>query len=156
MALNPVPVADLAGGVAVDVAMILALSRIYGIPLTRPAAARLVRDMTFALGATGLVHYAARLIGSGVKASMAGLTVMSGGLAAPLTALGYGAIGLTQAVAGATASYVIGHAAGAYLRQGGEWGPRGMKTVVQELLAQARADSIVDRLRDELKSQVKP
>ena len=156
VALNPVPVADLAGGVAVDVAMILALSRVYGIPLTRPAAVRLVRDMTFALGATGLVHYATRLIGSGVKASLAGATVMSGGLAAPLTALGYGAIGLTQAVAGATASYVIGHAAGTYLRQGGQWGDKGLKTVVQELLAQAKADSIVDRLRDELKSQVKP
>jgi small GTP-binding protein len=156
VAVNPIPVADLAGGVAVDVAMILALSKVYGIPLTRPAAVRLVRDMTIALGATGLVHMAARLIGSGVKASMAGLTVMSGGLAAPLTALGYGAIGLTQAVAGATASYVIGHAAGTYLRQGGQWGPRGVKTVVQDLLARARADSIVDRLRDELKTRVKP
>jgi uncharacterized protein (DUF697 family) len=138
VAVNPIPVADLAGGVAVDVAMILALSKVYGIPLTRPAAVRLVRDMTIALGATGLVHMAARLIGSGVKAS------------------GYGAIGLTQAVAGATASYVIGHAAGTYLRQGGQWGPRGVKTVVQDLLARARADSIVDRLRDELKTRVKP
>lgn len=156
VALNPVPVADLAGGVAVDVAMILALSKVYGIPLTKPAAARLVRDMTFALGATGLVHIAARLVGSGVKATLAGATVMSGGLAAPLTALGYGAIGLTQAVAGATASYVIGHAAGTYLRQGGQWGEKGPKTVVQDLLAQAKADSIVDRLREELKSQVKP
>ncbi|WP_337177580.1 DUF697 domain-containing protein [Paludisphaera sp.] len=156
VAVNPVPVADLAGGVAVDVAMLLALSKVYGIPLTRPAAVRLVRDMTLALGATGLIHMATRLIGSGVKASMAGLTVMSGGLAAPLTALGYGAIGLTQAVAGATASYVIGHAAGTYLRQGGQWGPRGLKTVVQDLLTQARADSIVDRLRDDLKARVKP
>ncbi|WP_165249623.1 GTP-binding protein [Paludisphaera soli] len=156
VALNPIPVADLAGGLAVDVAMILALSKVYDIPLTRPAAVRLVRDMTLALGATGLVQVATRLIGSGVKASMAGLTVMSGGLAAPLTALGYGAIGLTQAAASASASYVIGHAAGTYLRQGGQWGPRGVKTVVQQLLAQAKDDSIVDRLRDELKSQMKP
>jgi len=156
VALNPIPVADLAGGLAVDVAMILALSKVYGIPLTRPAAVRLVRDMTLALGATGLVQVATRLVGSGVKASMAGLTIMSGGLAAPLTALGYGAIGLTQAAAAASASYVIGHAAGTYLRQGGQWGPLGVKTVVQQLLAQAKADSIVDRLRDELKSQVKP
>src|SRR5439155_6388073 len=33
VALNPIPVADLAGGLAVDVAMIVALSRIYGVPL---------------------------------------------------------------------------------------------------------------------------
>ncbi|WP_165071492.1 GTP-binding protein [Paludisphaera rhizosphaerae] len=156
VALNPIPVADLAGGAAVDVAMILALSKVYGIPLTRPAAIRLVRDMTIAMGATGLVQVATRLIGSGVKASLAGATVMTGGLAAPLTALGYGAIGLTMAATAASASYVIGHAAGAYLKQGGQWGPHGVKTVVQQILAQSKTDSIVDRLRDELKSQIKP
>src|SRR5262249_15995023 len=45
VALNPVPVADLAGGLAVDVGMIVALSRVYGIPFTRRTAASLVRDM---------------------------------------------------------------------------------------------------------------
>ena len=156
VALNPFPVADLAGGAAVDVAMILALSKVYGIALTRPAAIRLVRDMTIAMGATGLVQIATRLIGSGVKASLAGATIMTGGLAAPLTALGYGAVGLTMAATAASASYVIGHAAGEYLKQGGQWGPQGVKTVVQQILAQSKADSIVDRLRDELKSQIKP
>ncbi len=45
---------------------------------------------------------------------------------------------------------------GEYLKQGGQWGPHGVKTVVQQILAQSKADSIVDRLRDELKSQIKP
>lgn len=152
---NPVPVVDLAGGAAVDVAMILALSKVYGIPLTKPAALKLVRDMTLALGAVGLVQIATRLIGSGIKASMAGLTIMTGGFAAPLTALGYGAIGLTQAVAGATASYVIGQGAVAYLSQGCQWGPKGIKTVIQQLLTQAKADSVIDRLREDLKAQLK-
>ena len=155
VALNPIPVADLAGGLAVDVSMVLALSKVYGIPLTKPAAARLVRDMTIALGAMGLVQLATRLVGSGIKASMAGLTIMSGGFAAPLTALGYGAIGLTQAVAGAATSYVIGQGAVAYLSQGCQWGPKGIKTVIQQLMAQAKADSVVDRLREDLKAQLK-
>ncbi len=155
VALNPIPVADLAGGLAVDVAMILALSKVYGIPLTRPAAVKLVRDMMFALGAMGLVQIATRLVGSGVKASMAGLTVMTGGFAAPLTALGYGAVGLTQAAAGASTSYVLGHGASTYLRQGCQWGPNGIKTVIQQLLAQAKTDSVVDRLREDLKTQLK-
>jgi len=30
--LNPIPVADLAGGLAVDVGMIISLSKVYGIP----------------------------------------------------------------------------------------------------------------------------
>ena len=36
--LNPIPVADMAGGLAVDVGMIVALSKVYGIPLTRRTA----------------------------------------------------------------------------------------------------------------------
>ncbi|MHC5543109.1 GTP-binding protein, partial [Singulisphaera rosea] len=51
VALNPIPVADMAGGLAVDVGMIVALSRVYGIPLTRRTATSLVKDMMFALGA---------------------------------------------------------------------------------------------------------
>jgi small GTP-binding protein len=153
--LNPIPVADLAGGLAVDVAMIHSLSKVYGIPLTRSSAARLVRDMMFALGAVGLVQVATRLAASGVKSAMAGLTIMTGGLAGPLTALGYGAIGLTQGVAAATTSYVLGHGAKTYLRQGCQWGPKGIKTVIQQLLVQAKNDSVIERLRDDLKKRLK-
>jgi small GTP-binding protein len=153
--LNPIPVADLAGGLAVDVGMIIALSRVYGIPLTRASAAKLVRDMTIALGAMGLVQVATRLVTSGVKSAMAGLTIMTGGLAGPLTALGYGAIGLTQAGAAASTSYVLGHGAKTYLRQGCQWGPRGIKTVIQQLIVQAKSDSVIERLRDDLKKRLK-
>jgi GTPase len=155
VALNPVPVADMAGGLAVDVSMIVTLSKLYGIPLTRRTAASLVRDMMLALGAMGLVSVASRLLASGLKSSLAGLTVASGGLAAPLTALGYGAIGLTQAATGATTSYVLGQGAKTYLRQGCQWGPRGIKTVIQQILADAKADSVIDRLRDDLKKRLK-
>jgi len=62
-------------------------------------------------------------------------------MAGPLTALGYGAIGLTQAGAAATTSYVIGHGAKTYLRQGCQWGPKGIKTVIHQLVVQAKTDS---------------
>jgi small GTP-binding protein len=155
VALNPIPVADMAGGLAVDVGMIVALSKLYGIPLTRRTAASLVRDMMLALGAMGAVQIASRLLASGLKSSMAGLTVMSGGLAGPLTALGYGAIGIGQAATGATTSYILGQGAKTYLRQGCQWGPRGIKTVIQEILVQAKTDSVIDRLRDDLKKRLK-
>src|SRR5262249_52519683 len=154
VALNPIPVADMAGGLAVDVGMIVALSKLYGIPFRRTAAS-LVRDMMLALGAMGVVEVASRILASGLKSSLAGLTVMSGGLAAPLTALGYGAIGLGQAATGATTSYVLGQGAKTYLRQGCQWGPRGIKTVIQQILVQAKADSIIDRLRDDPKKRLK-
>lgn len=155
VALNPVPVADLAGGLAVDVTMIVALSRVYGIPLTRQTAALLVRDMAVALGAVGAVKVAGHLLAGGLKSVLAGVTVLSGGLAAPLTALGYGAIGLAQGAAASAVSYVLGHGAKVYLRQGCQWGPRGIKTVLHEILRTAKAESVVDRLKDDLKRKVR-
>jgi GTP-binding protein Era len=154
VALNPIPVADMAGGLAVDVGMIVALSRVYGIPLTRKSAARLVRDMMLALGAMGMVGVATRLLTSGVKSMLAGVSVMTGGLAVPLTALGYGAIGLAQGGTASTTSYVLGHGAKLYLKQGCQWGPRGIKTVIHQILNQARTDSVIDRLREDLKQRV--
>ena len=71
----------------------------------------LVKDMVKALGALGDVEVATRLMASGVKSALAGVTVLSGGLAAPLTALGYGAIGLAQGATAASTSYVLGRAA---------------------------------------------
>lgn len=154
VALNPIPVADMAGGLAVDVGMIVALSKVYGIPLTRKMAAGLVRDMLYALGALGLVEVGTRLLASGVRAAFAGLAVVSGGLALPLAALGYGAIGLAHGGTAATTSYILGHGSKIYLRQGGQWGPRGIKTVIQQIVAEAKADSVIDKLKDDLKARV--
>src|SRR4051794_11666891 len=154
VALNPIPVADMAGGLAVDVGMIVALSKVYGIPLTRRTASSLVKDMMLALGALGMVEVATRLLAGGIKSSLAGLSILSGGLALPLTALGYGAIGLAQGATASTTSYVLGHGAKQYLKQGCQWGPRGIKTVIHQILAEAKADSVIDRLRDDLKRRV--
>ncbi|MFI5459363.1 MAG: DUF697 domain-containing protein [Isosphaerales bacterium] len=155
VALNPIPIVDIAGGLAVDVGMIVALSNVYGIPLTRRTAVSLVRDMMLALGAMGAVGVVGRLVASGIKSSLAGVTVLSGGLAAPLTALGYGVFGLYQAAAAASTSYILGQSAKTYLSQGCQWGPRGIKTVIQQIIAEAKADSVIDRLRDDLKKRLK-
>jgi small GTP-binding protein len=154
VAINPIPVADLAGGLAVDVTMIVALSRVYGLPLTRRTATSLVRDMVAALGAVGAVKVAGHFLAGGMKSLLAGVTVLSGGLAAPLTALGYGAIGLAQGAASAAISYVLGRAAKVYLQQGCQWGPRGIKTIVHEILGRAKSDGIIERLKDDLRKKV--
>ena len=83
------------------------------------------------------------------------MTFLTGGLAAPLTALGYGAIGLAQGGTAALTSYVLGRGAKYYLQQGCQWGPRGIKTVVHQILQEARQDSVLERLRDEIKRKVK-
>ncbi len=152
--LNPIPVADMAGGLAVDVGMIIALSKVYNIPLTRKTATGLVLEMMKALGALGMVEVATRLLASGVKSSLAGLSILSGGLALPLTALGYGAFGLAIGGSAATTSYVLGHGAKKYLEQGCQWGPRGIKTVIHQIVAEAKKDSVIERLRDDLKKRI--
>jgi GTP-binding protein Era len=154
VALNPIPVADLAGGLAVDVGMIVALSKVYGIPLTRKMASGLIRDMMMALGAMGAVEVATRLLASGVKSALAAFTAASGGLALPLTVLGYGAVGLTMGGSAAATSYVLGHGAKVYLKQGCQWGPRGIKTVIHQIVTEAKTDSVIDRLKDDLKRRV--
>jgi GTP-binding protein Era len=154
VALNPIPVADMAGGLAVDVGMIVALSKVYGIALTKKTATGLVKDMVKALGALGAIEVATKVVGAGLKAALGGITVLSGSLALPLTALGFGALGLVQGSAAAGTSYILGQAAKIYLQQGCQWGPKGIKTIIAEILADAKADSVVERLRDDLKHKV--
>src|SRR4051812_25419387 len=150
VALNPIPVADMAGGLAVDVGMIVALSKLYGLPFTRRTATILVKDMVRAMGALGAVEVAGRLMVSGVKFLLAGTTIATGGMAAPLAALGYGAVSLSFGVTASWTSYILGRAAKIYLQQGCQWGSLGIKTVIQQILLQAKADSVVERLRDDL------
>jgi hypothetical protein len=63
--------------------------------------------------------------------------------------------GLAQAATAASTSYVLGQGAKIYLSQGCQWGPRGIKTVIHQILAEAKADSVIDRLRDDLKNRLK-
>ena len=156
VALNPIPVADMAGGLAVDVAMIVALSKVYGIPLTRRTAISLVKDMVKALGALGAVEVVGRLFLMGVRTALAGTTVATGGLAAPLAMLGYGTVSLGYGVTASWTSYIMGRGAKIYLQQGCQWGDLGIKTVIQQILDRAKADSVVDRLRDDLRRKVQP
>ena len=148
---NPIPVADMAGGLAVDIAMIVTLSKLYGIALTRHTAAGLVKDMIKALGALGAVEVVSRLLVSGLKSALGAAAVLSFGV----SAIGYGVIGLAQGSTAAATSYILGHGAKVYLQQGCQWGPNGIKTVIHQILEQAKSDSVMERLKDDLKRKVK-
>jgi small GTP-binding protein len=149
--LNPIPVADMAGGLAVDVGMVVALSKVYNIPLTRRTAVSLVKDMAKALGALGAIEVVGRLLVSGLKATLAASASVTFGL----TAAGYAGIGLAQGATAAWTSYILGQGAKVYLQQGCQWGTLGIKTVIQQILDRAQADSVLERLRDDLKKKVK-
>jgi len=141
VALNPVPLVDLAAALAVDVSMVVHLSRLYGLPLSRREAGGLIKtifqQMAVVMGATWLIHALASLL----KVGTAGLsTLVTGG---------------AQGAVAYYSTYIVGQAAEQYLVRGKSWGTGGPKQVVREILdgldrdsilAQARGD-IADRLR---------
>ena len=58
-----------------------------------------------------------------------------------------GAIGLAQGATAAYTSYILGQGAKIYLQQGCQWGTKGIKTVIQQILDRAQADSVMERLK---------
>jgi small GTP-binding protein len=141
VALNPVPVADLAAAIMVDVSMVVHLSRLYALPMSRGEAGQLIRtiftQMAVLMGATWLIH----LLATGLKLGTGGLsTLVTGG---------------AQGVVAYYSTYIVGQAAERYLAFGKSWGEGGPKQVVRDILdgldresvlSQARAD-IAQRLR---------
>lgn len=116
--LNPIAVLDLIGGVASDLAMIQALANLYGLPMTRYQAGKLLQSILLSSGSLLLGE-----IGSGIllgmgKSAAALATGMDG--SAGFSALAGTAI--VQAGIAGYGSYSVGRAAQVYLENGCTWG----------------------------------
>ncbi|NEO85681.1 MAG: DUF697 domain-containing protein [Spirulina sp. SIO3F2] len=146
VAANPIAVVDLIGGMVSDLALIRALAKLYGLPMTSFAAERLWRKIIFSsvmllfgeIGG-GLVLGTAKTAGIATEGaypwgtwSMAAL--LQGGLA------GYG-------------SLVIGKVAQRYLEQGCTWGDRGISPTIRNVINTVDAPQVMARLRQVLLDQ---
>ncbi len=148
VALNPVAVLDVLGGAIADLALIRALARLYGLPMTSHEAGRLWRKIVASSGGVLLSQLvSALLVGLGKSVAAAASPLESPGF---LTA--YATAALAQGSAAGYGAYVVGKAAQRYLEQGCSWGPLGPSTVMQEILAQVEPDALLYRLREELRS----
>src|SRR5690606_14205307 len=76
VALNPVPVADLAAAATLDVALVMHLSRVYGLPLSRAEAGRLLGTIVAQLAALMGAIWGVHLVASALKAGSAGLSTV--------------------------------------------------------------------------------
>lgn len=146
IALNPIAFLDLIGGVASDLAMIQALANLYGLPMTRHEAGKLLNTIWVSSGSLLLGE-----IGSGIllgmgKSAAALATGVDG--SAGFSALAGTAI--VQAGIAGYGSYSVGRAAQIYLENGCTWGAQGANTVIREILDQVDAKTIIYRLRQEL------
>ncbi|MGB3138285.1 MAG: GTP-binding protein, partial [Nodosilinea sp.] len=114
VALNPVTVADLVGGTVVDVMLILNLSRLYGLPMTRPAALKLLQQIALGLGGITLSELVITLGLSSLKGVLGVSAIATGGLAlAP-----YVPVALAQGGVAGLATYGIGQITKTYLTNG--------------------------------------
>lgn len=136
VAVSAVPLADVVGGSAVDLTMIVTLAHVYGIPLTWQNAQQLIGSILKAAGWVMLSEAATH-----VAASMFKIVTLGAG---------HMLIALPQGAAAGYGSYIVGQAAKYYLEHGASWGGEAPKTVVARILAATDKQSVVARLRDEI------
>ena len=141
VALNPLPVADLLAALAVDAGMIVHLSKLYGLPISKGEAADLVKTIASQMALLMGTVWAVNLVSSALKLGTVGLsTVLTGG---------------AQGAVAYYATYVVGQAAEEYLAHGKSWGETGPKHVIRAILDGIDRDSILAQARADIAARIK-
>lgn len=150
IAVNPVTALDLLSGAVIDIAMVLTLSRLYGISMTQRGAVSLLQRIALSMGGITASELVATLGLSSLKGFLGVSIPATGGLSlAP-----YLSVAVTQAGVAGVSSYGIGQIAKVYLANGASWGPHGPKVVIAEILNSLDETSILSRIKDELQSRL--
>ncbi len=139
--LNPIPIADLVAAAGLDVALIVHLSRVYGLPMTKIEAGELIGTICAQLAVLMGAIWGVHVVASALKGLSVGLSTMLTGTAQG--ALAYYATTLT------------GKAAQRYLQNGKSWGELGPKRVVQSILDELDRDSMLRQAKAEISSRLK-
>lgn len=142
VALNPIPVADILAAIATDAAMVVHLSRVYGLPISRSEAGSLLKtiftQLVFLIGTV----WSMNLVASALKGVSLGLSTV-------VTAGAQGAVAWYG-------TYVVGKAAEQYFAQGKSWGEGGPKRVVQDILDSLDRESLLAQAREDILSRLRP
>jgi len=150
VAINPIMVADLLGGAVVDLALIMTLSRLYGLPMTQTGALGLLRQIALGLGGIPASELLMTLGLSSLK-SLLGLSAAATG---GLSLSPYLSVALSQAGVAAVSTYGIGQVVKAYLVNGASWGPEGPKAVINRILNSLDEHSILSRVKADLQARL--
>jgi small GTP-binding protein len=141
VAFNPIPIADLLAAAAIDAGMVMHLSNLYGLPLSRTEAGGLVKTIATQLALLMGTVWAVNLVSSAMKLG-------TGGLSTVLTGSAQGAVAYYS-------TYVVGQAAEAFLAHGKSWGESGPKQVIQDILDSIDRDSILAQARADIAGRLK-
>lgn len=141
VAFNPVPVADLFAAAFIDVGMVVHLSRVYDLPLSKREAGSLVgvivAESAALMGTVWTLHF----VSSALKVGTVGLSTV-------LTAGAQGAVAYYS-------TYVVGKIAAEYLAKGKSWGEGGPKKVVQRILDDLDRETVLRDARREIRARLK-
>ena len=149
VAINPVVLLDLAGGIVADLALIRSLSKLYGLPLTTYEAGNLLRRIMASAGGLLLGEIGSNLV-LGVGKTGA---VFSGAFESTGAFAAYASTASVQGAIAGYGAFIIGRVAQVYLEQGCTWGDLGPSTLIKQILSQVEPNTIIYRLRQELWQQ---
>jgi GTP-binding protein Era len=140
VAFNPIPVADLFAAAFIDVGMVMHLSRVYDLPVSRNEAGSLVRVIVAEAAALMGTVWALHFVSSALKVGTAGLSTI-------VTAGAQGAVAYYS-------TYVVGRIAAEYLAEGKSWGDGGPKHVVREILDSLDRDTVLNEAKREIQARL--
>ena len=140
VAFNPVPVADLFAAAFIDVGMVVHLSRVYDLPLSRKEAGSLVRIIVAESAALMGTVWALHFVSSALKVGTAGLSTI-------VTAGAQGAVAYYS-------TYLVGRIAGEYLAKGKSWGDGGPKRVVKDIIDSLDRETVLKDARREIQARL--
>ncbi|MCA9772744.1 MAG: DUF697 domain-containing protein [Myxococcales bacterium] len=143
VAANPVPLLDVAGGMAADGLMVHAIGRVFGLGLTWKGADKIAGQIAAAAATVFGTHAALQ-------------TILSSAKIVPV--VGQALVALPQGAVAYMFSQVLGRAAIAYFEQGASWGKEGPKTAVERIAKEVVGDprsylrAAAGRIRAELRA----
>lgn len=140
VAFNPIPVADLFAAAFIDVGMVVHLSKVYDLPISRREAGSLVSVIATEAAALMGTVWALNIVSSALKVGTAGLSTI-------VTAGAQGAIAYYS-------TYVVGRIAAEYLSKGKSWGEGGPKQVVNEILDSLDRDTVLQEAKKEIRARL--
>jgi GTP-binding protein Era len=140
VAFNPVPVADLFAAAFIDIGMVMHLSRVYDLPISKREAGSLVSVIVAEAAALMGTVWALHFVSSALKVGTAGLSTI-------VTAGAQGAIAYYS-------TYVVGRVAGKYLARGKSWGDGGPKQVVREILDSLDRNTVLAEAKREIQAKL--
>lgn len=143
--LNPIAFLDIIGGLITDLALIRALAKLYGLPMTSYEASKLLKTILFSSGGLLLGEIGSSFI-LGLGKSTAAITSGDN----PFNITTFAGSAIVQGGIAGYGAYIVGESAKLYLEKGCTWGQLGANTVIQEILSQVDKNTILYRLQQEL------